>query len=258
MNASATHPEYFAADIDSVLRKLTQIIEENELSGSAMGYFPSLYRRMTSAVVEGLEQNVFEDNFRMQELIVVFANLYFEAYYNYLENKPVCSAWQYAFDAAKKSNLIVLQHLLMGVNSHINYDLGIAAAQVCSKDEIQKFKPDFDYINDIIERLINEIQESISRISLPMRVVDFLGGRMDESLIDLSIRKARDEAWTVANDLIPLPESERSTYIHEVDIKSRMLSEKIANQKGIPAFILKCIRWSEKGKPGDKIRMLKK
>lgn len=256
MNRYSAPAHYYAHNLQEVLDSLTEIIDENCERDLALGYFPTLYRRMTNAVIDGIAKGDFENNKRMENLIVVFANLYLDAYYNYTHDLPVCATWKIAFDAAQNNNMIVLQHLLMGVNAHINYDLGIAASQICRIEELEQFKPDFEHINDIIESLINDIQNSISEISLPMRFVDYVGGTKDEELINFNIRKARDDAWKMANQLAVLSTTERAALIQEVDAKSKKLSEKIAYQKGISAFIVKCIRWSERGKTKDKIRLL--
>jgi len=50
---------------------------------------------------------------------------------NVLQNtgQTPTESWVKAFDATEFWWLIVLQHLLMDMNAHINLDLGIAAAE---------------------------------------------------------------------------------------------------------------------------------
>ena len=50
-----------------------------------------------------------------------------------------------------------MQHLLMGMNAHINLDLGIAASEVAGGNSIHDLKSDFMKVNDILAGLLSEI-----------------------------------------------------------------------------------------------------
>jgi hypothetical protein len=53
-----------------------EIIRWCENAGSRQGYFAALYRRMTLAVLEKMQQNGFADNTRMEKLDVILRALY--------------------------------------------------------------------------------------------------------------------------------------------------------------------------------------
>ena len=61
---------------------------------------------------------------------MIFANRYLKAYSDFQNNKVVSKSWEVAFKGTERFWPIVLQHLLAGMNAHINLDLGIAAAKV--------------------------------------------------------------------------------------------------------------------------------
>ena len=82
----------------------------------------------------------------MEKLDVIFANRYIKAYYQYQTQQPTSKSWEAAFVEADNYWIIVLQHLLLGMNAHINLDLGIAAAQISPKDEIHSLQNDFNTI----------------------------------------------------------------------------------------------------------------
>jgi hypothetical protein len=86
----------------------------------------------------------------MEQLDIIFASRYFEAWDCYINHQNCSRAWQAVFKATEDSNLIVLQHLLLGINTHINLDLAIAAADCCPGDTIYDLQTDFIKINDII------------------------------------------------------------------------------------------------------------
>ena len=49
-------------------RQLTQIVEQCEATKNKAGYFAALYKRMTVAVINGINANQFEDGARMDKL----------------------------------------------------------------------------------------------------------------------------------------------------------------------------------------------
>ncbi|MGH2645477.1 MAG: DUF5995 family protein, partial [Chitinophagaceae bacterium] len=115
-----------ANSIEEVISYLDKIIQSCKEKSSRMGYFASLYRAMTAGVQTGIAQGAFEDGPRMERLDVTFANRYLDAYTTYISGKQTTHSWMHAFVASEQTNLTVVQHLLLGINAHINLDLGIA------------------------------------------------------------------------------------------------------------------------------------
>ena len=65
----------------------------------------------------------------MERLDAIFAARYLEAVQQLWSGSVPSRSWRVAFDAATQPGPIVLQHLLLGMNAHINLDLSIAAAR---------------------------------------------------------------------------------------------------------------------------------
>ena len=120
-----------ATSVDDVIAHLDNIIDWSKKKQSRIGYFATLYRNMTKAVKQGIADKTFTDGKRMELLDVIFANRYLDAWDAYVNKQKCSNAWCAAFNACDKNNLIVLQHLILGINTHINLDLGIAAAEAC-------------------------------------------------------------------------------------------------------------------------------
>ena len=119
-----------------------------------------------------------------------------------------------AFEAADRWRPTVLQHLLLGMNVHINLDLAIASAQVAPGNEIHGLRPDFDAINDVLAGLIQKVQDDLNLISPLYRFVDDVTGRVDRTVVNFSIGRARAEAWKLATFLAaadPLAVQQRIT-----------------------------------------------
>ncbi|MBL4643563.1 MAG: hypothetical protein JKY44_08235, partial [Flavobacteriaceae bacterium] len=141
-------------NIDAVIKILEDIIKQSKINNDPLGYFAALYKKVTLKVKEGIANNIFDDGPRMEKLDVIFASRYLDAYATYQKNEPVTESWEKAFKMSKKYWPIVLQHLLIGMNAHINLDLGIAAAEVMKGKNINDLKGDFDKINKILSSLV--------------------------------------------------------------------------------------------------------
>ena len=136
--------------IDEVLSKLDEIIAESIAKQNPLGYFPALYRKVTQSVKDHIAEGYFDDNERMEHLDVIFANRYLDAYEEFTQYGTCTESWKLAFEGGKNEKLIVLQHLFLGMNAHINLDLGIAAAEVCPGDKIESLRGDFFKINIVL------------------------------------------------------------------------------------------------------------
>ena len=150
--------------IEQVISELDKIIYESEITKNPMGYFAVLYRIVTVKVKKGIENNLFDDGLRMEQLGIIFAKRYLDAYYSWQKNEPVTKSWQKAFELSTGYWPIVLQHLLIGMNAHINLDLGIAAAEVSRNKNLNDLENDFNKINEILSSLVYKVQNDLAAI----------------------------------------------------------------------------------------------
>jgi hypothetical protein len=128
--------------ITDVVLELDQIIAHCSATKNKAGYFAALYKRMTIAVKQGINSNVFENGQRMEHLDINFAKRYIDAFYAYTNGAACTTSWKFAFDSCKNDELIVMQHLLLGINTHINLDLAIAAAHTAPGNAITGLQHD--------------------------------------------------------------------------------------------------------------------
>lgn len=245
-----------ANSIEQVIEKLQEIIDESEDQLSPMGYFAALYQKVTEKVKQGIEDEYFDDNERMERLDVVFANRYLEAYYAYQAGEPCSKCWELAFEATKNQKLIVLQHLFLGMNAHINLDLGIASAQIAPGEQIGALKEDFMKINEILSSLVNGVQNEFARIWPMMKFLDRLAGNKDEALAAFSMGIARDGAWRVAKEAAGLNGNELQQYVLQKDQKVDKFGKLIYNPGWFFRRLVWFIRIMERGTVARKIRIL--
>jgi len=247
-----------AKTIDEVISFLDDIIEENKKNPSTLGYFAALYQKVTCKVKEGIENKFFDDNKRMEHLDVIFANRYLAAYTGYKNKSTISKSWIAAFDETDNYWIIVLQHLLLGMNAHINLDLGIAAAGVSKGHPIENLKDDFDKINVILSDLVHDVEMELSLIWSTLAKILKKTKKLDSFLIDFSMKLARDGAWKFATLLANNPENQWNILIEERDIKVAKKAEIVVNPGFLIRFLFKIIRLEESGTIVTRIEILEK
>jgi hypothetical protein len=203
--------------IDEVLQGLDAIIDRARSEESRLGYFAGLYRRVTRAVKEGIANGRFQDGPRMARLDVVFASRYLDAFASWRNGQPPSQSWQLAFEAASHRDPLVLQHLLAGMNAHINLDLGIAAAQTSPGGQLQELATDFNRINAVLAEQIGAVEREMAEISPVVVLLQRLGLLTDTRIINFSLETAREVAWSRAQSLAATPPGELAVAIDQID-----------------------------------------
>lgn len=206
-----------AQTIADAISMLEVVIASARRENSRLGYFPALYRKVTIRVRDGLLRGEFEDNSRMENLDVNFANRYLAAVYQHWNGETPTRAWQLSFEADQDRRPIVLQHLLLGINAHINLDLGIAAAQTCPGAELPGLKNDFFAINTLLASLVSQVKAEINQVSPLFGPLDQWAGITDDVMINFSLQKARDAAWRAAEKLATLSPEQQTAEIIRMD-----------------------------------------
>lgn len=246
-----------ANTIQEVIENLDLIIQKCAEKASRQAYFALLYKEMTVAVRDAIAAGAFENAARMEQLDVLFANRYLHAWHCYDRQEPLTHSWKTAFDACADDALIVLQHLVLGINTHINLDLAIAAALTAPGDSIFGLQRDFDKINDIIASLTDGMQSRLERIWWPMRLIRRVMQGKDEAVIEFSIGKARQAAWANGVALAQLPDVAAAAYIDQMDNVVSGIAGNIARPGGWAAYAIRLVRWWEPKDVGTVISILR-
>lgn len=240
-----------AKTIEEVILQLEQIISDSKESNSRIGYFTALYHKVTVRVRDGILKKEFEDNERMERFDVIFANRYLDAVRQWQNKQTPSGPWQEAFAASKKSSTLVLQHLLLGMNAHINFDLGIAAVEASGSRDMHEIRKDFNSINDILGSLTFDVLTEINRIS-PLLSLMGLHAANPSILVQFSIGNARDGAWAFAEELNTKSGEEKAKCIALRENSIQKLAVSLRTTKGLIA-ITKWFIWLFEWKSPRKI-----
>jgi Family of unknown function (DUF5995) len=215
-----------ATTLNSVVDAIDSVIGWSIDASSRLGYFATLYKRITIAVRTAVAEGAFEDGPRMEHFDVAFANRYFEALNGYFHpgrfSKPTQS-WQATFDATGRPEPIILQHMLAGVNTHIDLDLGIVVQQFAPGLRMSNLHEDFNRINAVLASQINGVVDDINEISPALADVYAVLTRHEVFLINQVVRASRDSAWRFAARLAVQPGFTRPLSI-------RLRDRKVASQ----------------------------
>ncbi len=187
-----------AQTIDEVLAQLDQIIFNARRDRDRLGFFATLYRNVTLKVKEGIAAGFFEDGPRMERLDVTFANRYLAALDSFRHGAQPSKCWRVSFEAAATWPPIILQHLLLGMNAHINFDLGIAAQEVAPGAQLPALEHDFNQINNILGGMVVKVRSDVEAVSPWIKFLDQIDPAGQGEFIKFSLDKARQSAWLVA------------------------------------------------------------
>lgn len=230
------------SSIDEVLTELDSIIDDALSQNSHLALFAYVYRRTTAQIKSEIEAGSFEDANRMTTFDINFASLYINAYRNYFSKHPVTKCWQVSFDA-RNDNITILQHILLGMNAHINLDLAIAASSVMRGKDIAPLEKDFNKVNEVLGSLVDELQGKLGKVSFLMFLLDFLGKEHDENVINFGMLQARGQSWKITTDFWSLSGDDLIAKQDEVDYTVSCIAQHIRQPKTfIARGIFKLIR----------------
>jgi Family of unknown function (DUF5995) len=188
--------------IDEVIERLQRLLEPLTSANDPRQYFHATYLRTTIAVAAEIKRGGFVDPEWTERWDVAFAGFYLDAIEATLAGSEPSQPWAIAFGAP--SDMPALNHVLFGMNAHINYDLPQALVAVITDEEFDQptvvARRDADHRN--IDRVLagrvaaeDEVLIGISgpgsRLNRLLRPLNELGSRR-------FLREAREKVWANA------------------------------------------------------------
>jgi len=245
-----------ATSIGEVIDRLSAIIQWSLVNDSRLGYFPALYRKVTVSVRDGIQQGAFDDGKRMEGLDVIFANRYLEALRVFCTGRSPTQSWRLAFESASDYWPIVLQHLLLGINAHINLDLGIAAAETMRNANLEDVHNDFNKINAVLAALVDDVQNELAKVWTILRLMNRFLGNIEDAIINFSMKKARDEAWRSTQTFWSLPETQWPEAVARQDKQTLIVGTLVRHPGKFLSTVTGIVRVGEVSSPRRVIEIL--
>lgn len=202
--------------IDDVLRNIDQIADWAIATESHIGYFAVLYRRTTLAIRDAIDDGVFVDGPRMEQLDLAFARRYFDALNAYFypdKYQGLSLPWEVAFVGDQDGQAIILQHMLAGLNAHITFDLGLAVLATAG-ESLDSLKTDYDRVNDLLCAQIPELLQVVQQLSPELRWTRRLIPN-EVAVLKRALTKLRKGAWLFAVYMLMNSQNVREKTLHQ-------------------------------------------
>lgn len=209
-----------ATTIDDVVRNLDHIIDWAIREQSTIGYFAVMYKRSTVTIRDAFNKGLFKDRPHMEYFAVRFAQRYFDALNAYFhpvdypgEYNGLTLPWEVVFVGQELGYSTMLQHMVAGLNAHIQFDLGVVTAEVVPST-IDTFQHDFNLINELVVGQVRNMLKVVYGLSPTLRWTRWIVPA--PWLIARVLRKFRKSCWSFAIYLLDHPNRLRIQTVNQM------------------------------------------
>jgi len=206
----------------------------------ADGYFPAMYARVTDRVQRAAGAGDFGDGDRMMSFARSFAQWYLRPRSS---GDDVPGSWRAAWDVAGDRSLLIVQHLLLGINAHVNHDLPQVVIEAADgRGDLAGLRPDFDAVNAVLADTMPEVLRDLGRVSSWVNLAAVAGGGR---WFNFSLVAARDQAWRFAEFHHGRDQAARATAVAELDELVRVLAYLVTKPPWPARWLVPVGRWLE-------------
>lgn len=192
--------------IETVLARMAGLHGQLEAAHDPLRYFLGTYRRTTLAVAEAIADARFEDPGWVEDWDVVFADRYLDALATYrADPASTPRPWRVAFGAPADTK--PLQHVLLGVNAHVNYDLPQALLGVITDEEftqpatMARRRRDHERIDGVLATRVSAEDAALEAASGGRALLDRLLQPLNRAATRRFLREARQKVWHNTGEL---------------------------------------------------------
>jgi hypothetical protein len=190
------------ADIDDLLERMRADLSVLTAAGDARRFFHATYMRTTQAVADEIARGGFADGDWVRRWDLAFAELYVDAALGAdLAGQPIPGPWRVAFDAAaSRPGAPPLQHVLFGINAHINYDLPQALLAVISPAEfddpelLRRRATDHGHVDAVLQSRVGAEDDELGAVS-KVTLLDRLLRPANRAASRRFLAEAREKVW---------------------------------------------------------------
>jgi hypothetical protein len=193
-----------------VLIDIEEILHWAKREQNRIGYFAALYKHVAMAVIQAVNGGEFENGPLLATLDATFFSRYLDALESFRKDRTCTKSWKVAFEATEQPSVLLVQHLALGMNAHIDLDLAIATAQCVPADQMATFQPDFEHMNTVLASVLVPVLDDLATLQPLWRIANRLGGKAETTVIDCALVTARKLAWERATVLARLSPRDRA------------------------------------------------
>lgn len=216
-----------AEQLEDVKGRIHQILTHCVEVESPLSYFAALYSIVAQKIEAAIDNKIFDNNERLAQMDIRFVNYYIDAMNCAFSGQPAEPHWQLVIDASKNKQYLLIQHLLIAMNAHINYDLANAVRDTIEAEKTLGFKGDFMKVNAILFSLLDDVQLSVSHIFHPLNWYLKFGMAFDDKFISAIMGHMRNDAFSFTCILALADEKQKTIENQERQQQVVALSKKI-------------------------------
>ena len=198
-DAAVPAAEPAASSIDDVLARL-QSIDAVLPASDGLACFNRMYRQVTVAVRDQVQQGLFTDAAFMAHLDVVFANRYFAAVDTMSGGGESPTAWKPLLTARTSPGIEPVQYALAGMNAHINFDLPLAVVATCAdlgtEPDAGSHHDDYTRVDTLLDAAEQHVRQGFEPADV--RDADRHVAAVANVIANWNINTAREFAWNTA------------------------------------------------------------
>jgi hypothetical protein len=188
--------------IDEVIDRMQELLAPLQAADDPRQYFHATYLRTTKAVAAEIRRGGFADADWAERWDVAFANFYLDALTAATSGGQPTRPWMIAFAAPR--NLPPLNHVLLGMNAHINFDLPQALVAVITDDEfddavlVASREADHRAIDRVLAARVSAEDSELIAVSGPGSLLNRMLRPLNQRGTQRFLREARTKVWANA------------------------------------------------------------
>jgi hypothetical protein len=211
LEGASDHPAKVSAKMLQRLDRLIGAMEDRWASldeaCDARAPFALLYLAMTEGVRDHVARRYFDHGNTIAQMALDFAGRYHRAFdaWDRGDMANVSGPWREAFAWAASANSTVLEDVFLGMNAHINFDLGLVAWQLGMVEKGRK--DDYDRINDVMANVSRDATQRLADHYDPSMAPGEEGSLADAAVLQV-LYQWRESAWQQAVLLTSEPDDD--------------------------------------------------
>jgi hypothetical protein len=220
--------------IDAVIEAMTAQLAPLREGRDPRRFFHATYLRTTEAVRAELDAGGFDDTAWVERWDVAFARFYLDALRADLLGAPLPGPWATAF-AAGDGAAPPLQHVLLGMNAHINYDLPQALLAVISDAEFDdaplmaRRAADHRHIDDVLAALADRREALPDAPAARPTVTERLLAPANRLATKRFLTEARAKVWANARVLAAARRRDQADFAQRLAELERLSAARVAD-----------------------------
>lgn len=237
------------------LQSLQALTAKHREARDRKGYFAAYLSRYTLQLRDAIAAGEFQQSVRTERVCANAAQYYLESTATFQRGGRPISSWNYALAASRDTWLVVAQHILLGLNAHLNLDLGSAVASACPPAELLGFRSDFEKLCGFYQAVLEDVWSDLGQLWPAFAAAGPLLRGTGPTLIRFRLPRAFEQAWRLAQELSGLNAVDRGPVLDRCNQTSQSLAEMIRHP-GVLNVPLMGLRLIEGGDIAETIELI--